>query len=70
MGGRGSSSGGGGKASKLKGLQIDLNYALMKAHEFGNAPYGGTKKTRELFYEWNDEARRLREEILKLERKK
>lgn len=73
MGGRGGSSGaggGGGNAqSKLAGLQADLDYALMKAHEYGNVPYGGTLKTRERFIMWDDEVRKLREQISKIKKK-
>lgn len=72
MGGRGSSSGRGGGAkseiqNRLAGNQIELDYALMKSREWGNIKGGGTLKSREMFYQWNDEVRRLQEERRLLE---
>lgn len=49
--------------NKLAGLKIDLKYALIKAKEYGNVPYGGTKKTRKYFEMWEEEVKRLRKEI-------
>ena len=55
--------------NKLAGLQVELDYARMKAHEYGNAAYGGTKKTRERFEMWNNEINRLTKEISKIPQK-
>lgn len=66
---------GGGKAGEaesaiknaLAGNRVDLDYALMKTHEYGNVTGGGTRRTQELFREWSDEVRRLQEERRLLE---
>lgn len=62
MGGRGGS----GIASKRAGLEEELKWAERQAHIFGSVKYGGTKATRELFYQWNDEVKRLQNELAKL----
>ena len=79
MGGRGSSSGktsasgeGSGSAesairNQLAGNQVDLDYARMKASEYGNVTGGGTRRTREMFMQWNDEVKRLQDERQRLE---
>lgn len=74
MGGRGSSSGRGAKGrgksaikNLLAGNQVELEYAQMKAHEYGNVTGGGTRKTREMFLQWNDEVKRLQNERQRLE---
>lgn len=62
----------GGKNSiqnALAGNRIDLEYARMKAKEYGNIRYGGTTRTRNLFEQWNDEVRRLEQERITLEKK-
>lgn len=48
------------------GLEADLDYASMKAHEYGSLKYGGTLKTRELFNQWNDEVKRLSNQLAKI----
>lgn len=53
--------------NKIKGLEIELNYAIMKRREFGSVRYGGTRKTRELFEQWSDEVRRLQKELHKVQ---
>ena len=42
----------------------------MKAKEYGNVKYGGTKKTQEMFRLWNDEAKRLQKQLSDIESKK
>lgn len=64
MGGRGA------KASKLAGLKVELNYAMMKAKEYGNVKGGGSLKTRERFLMWNDQVKKLQKQIAKEESKK
>lgn len=63
MGGRGASS------SRIAGLKVNLEYALMKSHEYGNVRYGGTRATRERFEMWNDEVKRLQKLLMKEEEK-
>ncbi len=55
------------KKSALAGLKIELEYAQMKQKEFGNVKNGGTRETRKKFQEWNDHARELQAQIMKLE---
>lgn len=52
--------------NKAMGLEADLDYASMKAHEYGSLKYGGTLKTRELFNQWNDEVKRLSNQLAKI----
>ena len=56
-------------SNQIKALEIDLRYALLKTEEYGNVPYGGTKSTREKFYEWNEEVHRLQRQIFDLQKK-
>ena len=66
----GSCKSGSKQKSVVAGLKIDLDYALMKAKEYGNVKYGGTKKTQEMFRLWNDEVRRLQKQLSDIESKK
>ena len=63
-------SGGKGGSSALKnkiaGLEVDLKYANMMVNKYGNVKYGGTSKTREMFHVWNEERRKIQNELLKL----
>lgn len=53
--------------NRLAGAKVELDYAQKKAHEYGNARYGGTKETRNRFEMWNDEVKRLQNEVAQLE---
>ncbi len=48
---------------KVAGLKVELEYAQMKAHEYGNIKYGGTRATREKYEMWSAEAKRLAAEL-------
>lgn len=52
--------------SRIAGLKIDLQYARMKAHQYGTLPMGGTKKLWEAHWMWNSEVRRLETELMAL----
>lgn len=64
MGGRGSAS---GRASKIAGLKIELDYAMQMQHKYGTVKFGGTRETRNRFEMWSNEARRIRKELSKYE---
>lgn len=53
--------------NRLAGAKVDLEYAQMKADEYGTVPYGGTLETRKRFEMWNNEVKRLQKEIARLE---
>lgn len=63
MGGRGASS------SRLAGLKVELQYAIIKRSEYGSVRYGGTLKTRERFEMWDKEVKRLQKNIARHEKK-
>lgn len=52
--------------SRIAGLRVDLQYARIKVHEYGNLPMGGTMKLRDAFCEWNNEVHRLEKELMGL----
>ena len=52
--------------SQIAGLRIDLQYARMKAHQYGTLPMGGTKKLWEAHWLWNSEVCRLETELIRL----
>lgn len=54
------------RKSRIAGLRIDLQYARMKAHEYGNLPMGGTMKLHAAYDEWADEVRRLENALMAL----
>lgn len=65
--------GGGNTASAIKnqlaGNDVELQYAQMKAHQYGSIKYGGTLKSRDKFEMWNNEVKRLQNERNNLEAK-
>ena len=52
--------------SKDYGIETDMKYAVKMAKKFGNMKYGGTHKSRELFEQWNNEAKKLSDELTNL----
>lgn len=55
--------------NRIAGLKAELQYAQIKAEEWGNIRYGGTRKSREMFNVWNNEVSRIQRELSQLEKK-